>query len=58
VLGRTGLAVSVLGFGGAEVGFAQLACAAVGRLLTEVLDAGLDVTPESVSDETPTVTSR
>jgi aryl-alcohol dehydrogenase-like predicted oxidoreductase len=43
VLGRTGLVVSVLGFGGAEVGFERLAPPTVARLLTEALDAGLDV---------------
>ena len=42
-LGRTGLAVSVLGFGGSEIGFECTAPLAVERLLAEALDAGLDV---------------
>jgi aryl-alcohol dehydrogenase-like predicted oxidoreductase len=42
-LGRTGLPVSILGFGGAEIGSGHAAQAAVDRLLGEALDAGLNV---------------
>jgi aryl-alcohol dehydrogenase-like predicted oxidoreductase len=42
-LGRTGLEVSVLGFGGSEIGFERAAAATVERLLAEALDAGLNV---------------
>jgi aryl-alcohol dehydrogenase-like predicted oxidoreductase len=42
-LGRTGLAVSVLGFGGSEIGFERVDAVRVGRLLAEALDAGLNV---------------
>jgi aryl-alcohol dehydrogenase-like predicted oxidoreductase len=42
-LGRTGLIVSVLGFGGAEIGFEKAAPDAVARLLNDALDAGLNV---------------
>jgi aryl-alcohol dehydrogenase-like predicted oxidoreductase len=42
-LGRTGLEVSVLGFGGSEIGFERAAAASVERLLAEALDAGLNV---------------
>ena len=42
-LGRTGLAVSVLGFGGAEIGFQRVGTATVQRLLLDALDAGLNV---------------
>jgi aryl-alcohol dehydrogenase-like predicted oxidoreductase len=42
-LGRTGLDVSVLGFGGAEIGFERTDVATVSRLLTDALDAGLNV---------------
>ncbi len=42
-LGRTGLPVSILGFGGAEIGYGHAAQAAVDRLLGEALDAGLNV---------------
>lgn len=42
-LGRTGLEVGVLGFGGAEIGFDRTAPATVRRMLDEALDAGLDV---------------
>jgi aryl-alcohol dehydrogenase-like predicted oxidoreductase len=43
ILGRTGLPVSILGFGGAEIGYGHAAQAAVDRLLGEALDAGLNV---------------
>jgi aryl-alcohol dehydrogenase-like predicted oxidoreductase len=43
VLGRTGLEVSVLGFGGSEIGFDRVDVATVRRLLHDALDAGLDV---------------
>ena len=42
-LGRTGLDVSVLGFGGSELGFERTDVGTVRRLLDEALDAGLDV---------------
>ncbi len=42
-LGRTGLAVSVLGFGGSEIGFEAVEAAAVRRLVLDALDAGLNV---------------
>ncbi len=41
--GRTGLSVSVLGFGGAEIGFGDARPATVERLLGSALDAGLNV---------------
>jgi aryl-alcohol dehydrogenase-like predicted oxidoreductase len=41
--GRTDMNVSVLGFGGAEIGFEQVAPEAVARLLGDALDAGLNV---------------
>lgn len=41
--GRTGLQVSVLGFGGAEIGFENATDADVERLLNAALDAGLNV---------------
>jgi aryl-alcohol dehydrogenase-like predicted oxidoreductase len=41
--GRTGLQVSELGFGGAEVGFEKASPEAVERLLGSALDAGLNV---------------
>lgn len=42
-LGRTDMQVSVLGFGGAEIGFEGADETTVGRLLSSALDAGLNV---------------
>jgi aryl-alcohol dehydrogenase-like predicted oxidoreductase len=42
-LGRTDMAVSVLGFGGSEIGYQQIAERTVARLLGTALDAGLNV---------------
>jgi aryl-alcohol dehydrogenase-like predicted oxidoreductase len=42
-LGRTGLRVSVLGFGGSEIGYEGVSQATVDRLLGSALDAGLNV---------------
>jgi hypothetical protein len=42
-LGRTDMRVSVLGFGGSEIGFQQVAAPTVTRLLDDALDAGLNV---------------
>jgi aryl-alcohol dehydrogenase-like predicted oxidoreductase len=42
-LGKTDMRVSVLGFGGAEIGFEGAAASTVSSLLNEALDAGLNV---------------
>lgn len=42
-LGKTGLEVSVLGFGGSEIGFENAPQADVDRLLNSALDAGLNL---------------
>ena len=42
-LGKTDMQVTVLGFGGAEIGFQQAGVATVSQLLNEALDAGLNV---------------
>lgn len=43
ILGKTGMEVSVLGFGGAEIGFHSVPAETVGALLNSALDAGLNV---------------
>ncbi len=42
-LGKTDMAVSVLGFGGSEIGYQQVGARTVGRLLGSAIDAGLNV---------------
>ena len=42
-LGKTGLDVTVLGFGGAEIGFERAEPDTVAQLLNSALDAGLNV---------------
>jgi aryl-alcohol dehydrogenase-like predicted oxidoreductase len=42
-LGKTDMHVTVLGFGGAEIGFQGVTADTVGRLLNSALDAGLNV---------------
>lgn len=42
-LGRTDMQVSALGFGGAEIGYEQVAARTVSSLLNKALDAGLNV---------------
>jgi aryl-alcohol dehydrogenase-like predicted oxidoreductase len=42
-LGRTDMRVSVLGFGGSEIGYQRVAARTVARLLGGALDAGLNV---------------
>jgi aryl-alcohol dehydrogenase-like predicted oxidoreductase len=42
-LGRTGMQVSVLGFGGSEIGYEAASAATVERLLGRAIDAGLNV---------------
>jgi aryl-alcohol dehydrogenase-like predicted oxidoreductase len=48
-LGRTGLEVTVLGFGGAEVGFQSAEQATVTLLLNSALDAGLNLIDTAVT---------
>ena len=43
ILGKTGIELSVLGFGGAEIGFDGTPTEDVGRLLSAALDAGLNI---------------
>ncbi len=43
VLGRTGLSVSVLGFGGSEVGYQEIAQKTVDAILGRALDAGVNL---------------
>jgi aryl-alcohol dehydrogenase-like predicted oxidoreductase len=43
IFGKTGMEVSVLGFGGAEIGFRKESPETVSRLLNAALDAGLNV---------------
>jgi aryl-alcohol dehydrogenase-like predicted oxidoreductase len=42
-LGRTGMDVSILGFGGSEIGYERVSAPSVARLLGGALDAGLNV---------------
>ena len=41
--GKTDMQVSVLGFGGAEIGYERATADVVARLLDDALDAGLNV---------------
>ena len=43
VLGRTGMAVSVLGFGGSETGYGGSAASTVAKILNSALDDGLNL---------------
>jgi aryl-alcohol dehydrogenase-like predicted oxidoreductase len=43
ILGLTNLKVSILGFGGAEIGFEKVSLKSVERLLGDALDAGINV---------------
>lgn len=49
VLGKTGMEVSILGFGGAEIGFRQVDAETVAQLLNKALDAGLTVIDTAAS---------
>jgi aryl-alcohol dehydrogenase-like predicted oxidoreductase len=42
-LGNTDMHVSVLGFGGSEIGYEQISASAAGKLLQDALDAGVNV---------------
>ncbi|MFQ5545996.1 MAG: aldo/keto reductase, partial [Acidiferrobacterales bacterium] len=42
-LGKTDMQVSVLGFGGSEIGYEQVAPKTVSSLLNKALDGGLNV---------------
>ena len=42
-LGKTDMDVSVLGFGGSEIGYERASSATVKKLLNQALDAGLNV---------------
>jgi aryl-alcohol dehydrogenase-like predicted oxidoreductase len=42
-LGKTDMTVSVLGFGGSEIGYQRVSAAVVARILGEALDQGLNV---------------
>ena len=42
-LGKTGIEVSVLGFGGSEIGYEAVSARTVATLLNGALDAGLNV---------------
>src|SRR5258707_13788076 len=42
-LGKTGMNVTVLGYGGAEIGFRNVPAATVDQLINGALDAGLNV---------------
>jgi aryl-alcohol dehydrogenase-like predicted oxidoreductase len=51
-LGRTGFAVSVLGFGASEIGQQNVALSTVEKLLNGALDAGLNVIDTAACYET------
>ncbi len=43
IFGKTGLSISVLGFGGAEIGFTNIDTKTVEKLLMEAIESGLNV---------------
>src|SRR6266404_2659161 len=49
IFGRTGLSVSVLGFGAAPIGYLKTDRARVGQILNFLLDRGVNVIDETVS---------
>src|ERR1700730_6238205 len=51
-LGRTGFAVSVLGFGASEIGYQNVAAGTVEKLLNGALDGGLNVIDKAACYET------
>ena len=51
-LGKTGYAVSVLGFGGSEIGYQDVAASKVKELLNSALDGGLNVIDTAACYET------